>query len=62
VCSGSLASVRVLVDAGAQLDIRDRAEKATPLGWAEYFAGEHASDERGDQFAQIADFLRMQQT
>ncbi|MEX2282894.1 MAG: ankyrin repeat domain-containing protein [Gemmatimonadota bacterium] len=62
VCSGSLESVRVLVDAGARLDVRDSAEQATPLGWAEYYAGENANDVRGAQFAQIADFLRMKQT
>jgi D-serine deaminase-like pyridoxal phosphate-dependent protein len=58
VCSGSLEAVRVLVDAGAKLSTRDRAEKATPLGWAEYYQGEHQRDERGKQYAEIAAYLR----
>jgi hypothetical protein len=36
VYAGSLDSVRVLVEAGAPLDVEDRAHHATPLGWAEY--------------------------
>jgi peptide-methionine (S)-S-oxide reductase len=36
VHSGSLASVRMLVEAGARLDARDTVHGGTPLGWAEY--------------------------
>ncbi len=35
VCSGSLDAVKVLVEAGAELGTRDKAENATPLRWAE---------------------------
>ena len=47
VYSGSLDAVKVLVEAGADLDAKDRIYEATPLGWAEY----------GKQAA-IAEFLR----
>lgn len=36
VFAGSLESVRHLVEAGAKLDVQDRAHHSTPLGWAEY--------------------------
>lgn len=58
VCSGSLDAVKVLVEAGADLRTRDRAERATPLGWAEYYQGEHQSDERGQRFGAIVAYLR----
>jgi hypothetical protein len=35
-CSGSLEAVKVLVEAGADLNEKDRLWNATPLGWAEY--------------------------
>lgn len=35
VDAGSLESVQLLVDAGARIDIRDRAHHGTPLGWAD---------------------------
>jgi len=36
VWSGSLDTVKVLVEAGARLDIKDSIHEGTPLGWAEY--------------------------
>jgi peptide-methionine (S)-S-oxide reductase len=39
VYSGSLESVKVLVEAGAPLDVKDSAYGGTPLGWADY--GKH---------------------
>jgi hypothetical protein len=47
VWSGSLDTVKVLIDAGANVDIRDTAYQGTPLGWAE-----HAENE------EIAEYLR----
>jgi hypothetical protein len=47
VSSGSLAAVRTLVDAGADLGLRDREYQGTPLDWAEYL-----------QRAEIAVWLR----
>jgi peptide-methionine (S)-S-oxide reductase len=57
VGSGSLDAVRLLVDAGAGLRSRDKAEKATPLGWAEYYLTTARGD-RGRQYAEIAAYLR----
>ncbi len=56
VWSGSLAAVQVLVDAGATLGTKDKAERATPLGWAEYAASGAASP--GKQYGEIAAYLR----
>jgi len=36
VCSGSLETVKVLVEAGADINAVDTAWNGTPLGWAEY--------------------------
>jgi peptide-methionine (S)-S-oxide reductase len=47
VYSGSLDAVKVLVEAGADLDAKDTIYEGTPLGWAEY----------GKQ-VEIAEFLR----
>jgi hypothetical protein len=49
VYSGSAAAVRVLVEAGAELNRRDTVYGGTPLGWAEH----------GKQ-AEIAGYLRAQ--
>ena len=57
VWSGSLDAVRVLVEAGAKLTTKDRAERATPLGWAEYAASPEAAKD-GRQYAEIAAYLR----
>jgi len=51
VHAGSLEAVRVLVEAGARLDLRDTAYGGTPLGWAEYAGGK-------DPYAGIAAYLR----
>jgi Ankyrin repeats (3 copies) len=59
VWSGSLAAVQVLVEAGADLRTKDKAERATPLGWAEY-AATLPEKARGKQYAEIAEYLREQ--
>ena len=58
VCSGSLDAVKVLVEAGARLSTRDKAEKATPLGWAEYYRETNGRGERAARYAEIATYLR----
>ena len=58
VCSGSLATVRVLVDAGAKLDAVDTAWNGTPLGWAQHYLGEASPESRDKEYAAIADLLR----
>jgi peptide-methionine (S)-S-oxide reductase len=47
VYSGSLDAVKVLVEAGADLETKDTIYEGTPLGWAEY----------GKQ-VEIAEYLR----
>jgi len=58
VWSGSLAAVKVLVEAGAKLTTRDKAEDATPLGWAEYADTLPPARTQGKQFREIAAYLR----
>jgi peptide-methionine (S)-S-oxide reductase len=58
VCSGSLDAVKVLVEAGALLGTRDKAENATPLGWAEYYQGEKKREDDVKRYAEIAAYLR----
>lgn len=58
VCSGSREAVEVLVDAGARLNAVDTAWNGTPLGWAEYYVGQHKRDGRAKQYAEIANYLR----
>lgn len=58
VWSGSLEAVKVLVEAGASLDTKDKAEDATPLGWAEYAASSPNASGRGKQYGEIAAYLR----
>jgi peptide-methionine (S)-S-oxide reductase len=56
VWSGSLPAVRVLVEAGAKLTTRDKAEDATPLGWADYAAS--SGGVQAGRFSEIAAYLR----
>jgi hypothetical protein len=57
VCSGSLDAVRVLAEAGADLNIKDTAWGGTPLGWAEHYIGEGRAD-ASKQYVEIAAYLR----
>lgn len=58
VCSGSLETVDVLLAAGASLDAQDSIHHGTPIGWAEYYAEQHAGSERGTRYAEIAAHLK----
>ena len=58
VSSGSLEAVQVLVDAGAELSVKDSAWGGTPLGWAEHYLAELKRDDAGKQYAEIAAYLR----
>ena len=58
VCSGSLATVRVLVEAGADPTKRDTAWNGIPLGWAEYYLSERKDDDSQKRYGEIADYLR----
>ena len=59
VSSGSLAAVKVLVEAGADAGKRDRIYDGTPLDWAEYLQREPGvGEEEKKKFGWIADYLR----
>lgn len=58
VWSGSLDAVKVLVDAGADLTTRDKANDATPLGWAEYALTLPRAADPGRQYPEIVAYLR----
>lgn len=58
VCSGSLATVRVLVEAGADPGRRDTAWNGTPLGWAEHYLDERKDDDSQRRYGEIAEYLR----
>jgi peptide-methionine (S)-S-oxide reductase len=58
VSSGALAAVKVLVQAGAALDIKDRAWNGTPLEWAEYYLREAKTVDAGKVYRDIAAYLR----
>jgi hypothetical protein len=58
VCSGSLATVRALVDAGADPGKRDTAWNGTPLGWAEYYLSQRKDADSQKGYGEIADYLR----
>ena len=57
VCSGSLDTVKALVESGADPTIADSAWNGTPLGWAEHYVEESGPDRRG-RYLDIAEYLR----
>lgn len=59
VFSTSLEAVKVLVEAGARLDLVDRMYSGTPLGWAQYLLESDELDKSKKQHVNaIADYLR----
>jgi peptide-methionine (S)-S-oxide reductase len=58
VCSGSLATVRALVEAGADPGKPDTAWNGTPLGWAEYYLAERTDADAQRRYGEIAEYLR----
>jgi len=56
VCSGSLDTVRALVEGGADKTIADTAWNGTPLGWAEHYVSSVEPERRGPYEA-IARYL-----
>ena len=62
VWSGSLETVKLLVEAGADTSATDRVYKGTPLGWALYAQTEdEMSDEQKASYALIADYLQQKE-
>jgi hypothetical protein len=59
VSSGSLESVKLLVEADADLDVRDRVYDGTPLGWADYLQREEGiPEEMKQKCREIEAYLR----
>jgi len=56
ICSGSLGTVKVLVEGGADLRRADSAWNGTPLGWAQYYV-DSAAPEMRDRYVAIASYL-----
>jgi peptide-methionine (S)-S-oxide reductase len=57
VSSGSLDAVKVLVESGANPNVKDSAWGGTPLGWAHHYLNEGQAAQRGKEYAEIATFL-----
>ena len=57
VSSGSLAAVKVLVEAGADTGKKDKVYDGTPLDWAEYLQRE-AGEEEKESYGRIAEYFR----
>jgi hypothetical protein len=57
VWSGSLDAVKVLVEAGADLNRRDTIYDGTPIDWAKYAEREQKEVSRAKQYAEIAAYL-----
>jgi peptide-methionine (S)-S-oxide reductase len=60
VCSGSLPTVRALIEAGANPSARDAAWNGTPLGWAEHYLCERKDADSQERYGAIADYLGTQ--
>lgn len=57
VFSGSLESVKILVEAGADPDAKDFIYQGTPLDWAEYMEKEETDEIASKKFSDIRAFL-----
>ena len=57
VYSGSFGSVKILVEAGANPDAKDRIYHGTPLGWAEYMQTKESNETTKKKYAETETFL-----
>lgn len=62
VYSGSLESVKRLVEAGAALDLEDLAYQGTPLGWAMHRQSEATDEPTRQRYEAIEAYLRSKMT
>ncbi len=62
VSSSSLEAVKVLVEAGARQDLKDKIYEGTPLGWAMYSltSDEFEDPTAKDRYTEIAEYLQQQ--
>ncbi len=58
VSAESLACVKLLVEAGARLDVPDKIYSGTPLGWASYLRRDTDNEAKAALFAGIEDYLQ----
>jgi hypothetical protein len=58
VYSKSLDTVKLLVNAGANLDARDKIFDGTPLGWAEYLKRDATNQKDQAAYAEIEEYLQ----
>ncbi|MES1219005.1 MAG: ankyrin repeat domain-containing protein [Bacteroidota bacterium] len=58
IYSGSLDAVKVLIEAGARLDLKDKIYGGTPIGWAEYMQTETEDEEMREKYKAIENYLR----
>jgi ankyrin repeat protein len=57
VYAGSLESVKLLVEAGANLNATDKAYNGTPLGWAIYMQAEENDEMAKKKYKEIENYL-----
>jgi hypothetical protein len=57
VYSGSLESVQILIEAGADPSIKDRIHEGTVLEWAEYLLKAETDQTKKDKFVAIVAYL-----
>ena len=60
VCSGSLETVKALLESGAEAGSKDNAYQATPADWADYFV--RSKRRSTGQDAGIAAYLHARET
>jgi peptide-methionine (S)-S-oxide reductase len=58
VFSGSIESVKILVDAGADLNAKDRIYDGTPLAWANYMQTKEPDEIKKKKYKEIEYYLR----
>jgi ankyrin repeat protein len=57
VSSGSLSTVKLIVEAGAPLDKRDTAHHGTALDWAKYYVAESKRGQPAREYAEVVEYL-----
>jgi Ankyrin repeat len=62
VYSGSLEAVKILVQAGANLDATDKVYNGTALGWARYMQAEDIDEQVMKKYLEIENYLLSIQT
>lgn len=59
VHSGSLETVKLLIQAGADFDAKDKVYNGTPLGWVAYMQTETNDENAKKKFIEIEKYLRL---